>query len=297
MTPKPTIGDKIAYYALRTLEKPIGIMPTSWMWRIGAAIGNIAHKLAKKRKLIVQFNLKKINPDYSADQINTLSKEVFRKSFGNLISSINTGCIASNKLTTLVSFSGQENLRNLDPEKGAILLLFHMGNWEALSRLTPSFDTDKQVGAMFRPLNNPLINNHITKSREKEGSKLFARKRGLIQASKFIRDGNILAILADQHSGNAGIQLPLFGQETSITPLPTMLAQKYDCPIIPLTLSTTAPGKWAATFAPPITIPKDLDKTEATKLLVPILENVMTEHCSDIFWLHDRWKIKHSLKY
>jgi lauroyl/myristoyl acyltransferase len=50
-----------------------------------------------------------------------------------------------------------------------------------------------------------------------------------------------------------------------------------------------------ANFRDPITIPKELDKTEATKLLIPEMETIMKEHCSDIFWLHDRWKIKHQL--
>ena len=295
MTSKPSISDKLAYYALLLFEKPFGLIPTSWMWQIGAGLGYIAHKYAKKRKAIVLANLRIVHPDLPDDQLIALSKEVFRNSFANLASAVNTGFISSKRFRKIVKLTGQENIRNLDPKKGCVLLLFHMGNWEVLSRTTPLFDTEKPVGCMFRPLNNPLINDHITRSRERDGSRLFARKRGLIEASKFLRDGGILGILGDQHAGNAGIKLPLFGKETSITPLPTMLAQKYGCPIIPVTLSTVAPGKWVARFGAPITIPKELDKTEATKLLIPVMETVMTEHCSDIFWLHDRWKLKHQL--
>jgi KDO2-lipid IV(A) lauroyltransferase len=265
------------------------------MWRIGAGLGYLAHKLAKKRKAIVQANLKMVYPDIPDDQLTALSKEVFRNSFANLASAVNTGFISSKRFKKIVELTGQENIRNLDPKKGCVLLLFHMGNWEVLGRTAPLFESEKPVGCMFRPLNNPLINDHITRSRERDGSRLFGRKRGLIDASKFLRDGGILGILADQHSGKAGVKLPLFGKETSITPLPAMLAQKYDCPIIPVTLSTIAPGKWVANFRDPITIPKELDKTEATKLLIPEMETIMKEHCSDIFWLHDRWKIKHQL--
>lgn len=266
------------------------------MWRIGAGIGCIAHKLAKKRRAIVQANLKIVHPNLPAEQLQDLSKEVFRKSFANLASSINTGFISSKKIPNIVTIKGQQHIDNLDPKKGCIMLLFHMGNWEVLSRIAPLFNSEKPSAAMFRPLNNSLINDHITQSREKDGTKLFGRKRGLIQASKFLRDGGILGILGDQHAGGAGITLPLFGKETSITPLPTMLAQKYDCPIIPVTVSTISSGKWTIEFAQPFSIPADLDKTAATKLLIPVMENVMTEHCSDIFWLHDRWKLKHSLR-
>jgi|TARA_B110000879_G_scaffold23226_2_gene30354 KDO2-lipid IV(A) lauroyltransferase len=295
VTTKPSYSDKLAYYGLVLLEKPFGLIPTSWIWRIGAGLGYIAHKLAKKRKAIVLANLRIVHPDLPNDQLITLSKEVFRNSFANLASSINTGFISSKRFRKIVNLTGQDNIRKLDPKKGCVLLLFHMGNWELLSRTAPLLDSDKPLGCMFRPLNNPLINEHITSSRERDGSRLFGRKRGLIDASKFLRDGGVLGILADQHSGKAGIKLPLFGKETSITPLPTMLAQKYDCPIIPVTLSTVAAGKWIAHFGEPITIPKELDKIAATKLIIPVMESIMIEHCSDIFWLHDRWKMKHQL--
>jgi len=213
-------------------------MPTSWLWHFGATIGTIAYKLAKKRKAIVEANLKIVHPKYSEEQIKTLSKEVFRKSFANLASTINTGFISSKKISSLINITGQKEFRDLAPDKGCIFLIFHMGNWEILTRIAPFFETDKPSSAMFRPLNNPLINDYITSSREKDGTKLFGRKRGLIQASKFLRDGGILGILGDQHSGKAGITSPLFGKDTSITPLPATLAQKYNCPIIPVTVST-----------------------------------------------------------
>jgi len=263
VTRPPTISDKLAYYALILFEKPIGLLPTSWMWRFGAVVGSLAHSFAKKRKAIVQANLKIVQP--------------FKK------------------VQKIVSIENQDKLSKLDDQKGCIMLLFHMGNWEILTRVAHMIDSDKPSAAMYRPLNNPLINDFITNSREKDGTLLFGRKKGLIQASKFIRDGGMLGILADQHSGNAGIKLPLFGKETSITPLPSMLAQKYDCPIMPVTVETTAPGKWAISFDDPINIPKDLDKDEAAKLLLPLMEKVMFENSSDVFWLHDRWKIKHEL--
>lgn len=295
MTTKPSISDKFAYYALLILEKPFGIMPTSWMWKIGAVLGSIAHKFAKKRRAIVRANLKIVHPELSDIEINKVSKKVFRNSFANLASALNTGFISQTRFKKIVTITGQEHLHNLSPNQGGILLIFHMGNWETLSRTGLIFDHQKPIGCMFRPLNNPLINDYITRSRQQDGSQLFARKRGLIEASKFLRDGGVLGILADQNSGEAGVKLPLFGKETSITPLPAILAQKYDCPIIPVTVQTVAAGKWHIQLLAPIHIPKNISKAEATQLVIPHMEAIMKQHSSDIFWLHDLWKIKHQL--
>ena len=128
MTSKPTIGDKFAYYSLLVFEKPFGLMPTSWMWHIGAGLGYVAHKFAKKRKAIVQVNLRIVHPDFSSEQIDALTREVFRKSFANLASSVNTGFVSRKRIQKITKIKGQENIRNLDSEKGCVMLLFHVGN-------------------------------------------------------------------------------------------------------------------------------------------------------------------------
>ncbi len=216
MTDQPSIGDKLTFFALITLEKPISLLPTSCMWRFGSVLGRIAHRFAKKRRAILQANLKIVNPETSDLELTKLSQELFRKSLGNLASTMNTDCISSKKIRQLVTINDQEQVEVLDNDK----------------------------------------------------------------ACKFLK---------------AGVTLPLFGKETSITPLPVILAQNYDCPILPVTIKTTAPGKWDLDFEKPFHLAKELDKTEATKLLIPIMEKIMKEHCSDIFWLHDRWKVKRSL--
>jgi len=253
------------------------------------------HFLASKRRKIVAYNLSIVHPEKSEAEIAALTKEVFKYSMANLTSSVNTGYISDNAVEKLVTIKGQQHISSLDPDKGAIFLLSHMSNWEILGRTAKLFHTDKPTSAMYRPLPNPLLDKLVREKRERAGTKLFSRKRGLIEASKFLRDGGILGILSDQHSGKSGIHLPLFGKETSITPLPTMLAQKYDCPIIPIILFTEKPGRWILECRKPFHLPtpEQADKTEATQRIVEQLEDTMRTHSKDMFWIHDRWKIKH----
>jgi len=293
-----SLSDRLTYYAVIVIEKLLGILPTSWVWRFGALLGSIMHCCASKRRKIVAYNLRMVHPGKSDDEIIALTKKVFRYSMANLTSSINTGFISDKKIEKLVTIKGQEHITGLDPDKGVIFMLTHMSNWEILGRTAKLFQTDKPTGAMYRPLPNPLLDDFIRGKRELAGTRLFSRKRGLIEANKFLRDGGILGILSDQHAGNSGVHLPLFGKETSITPLPTLLAQKYDCPIIPIVLYTESPGRWTLECRPPFTLPskEEADKTEATKLIVEQLEEIMQKHSADIFWIHDRWKIKHLFK-
>ena len=115
-------------------------------------------------------------------------------------------------------------------------------------------------------------------------------------AQKFLKKGGFLGILCDQYSGRAGLKTKLFGAESSITPLPAILALKHQCPVIPVTLETLSPGRWEMRFHKPIQLSPQIDKVEATHLLVKVMENIMHTHSRDIFWLHDRWRLKRNRK-
>ncbi len=123
-----------------------------------------------------------------------------------------------------------------------------MGNWEILTKMHELIPNENPVGGMYRPLKNPLIDEHVKKQRESGGSQLFSRKRGLIMAQKFLKKGGFLGILCDQWAGGAGTMTKLFGKESSITPLPAILhsstsALSYPYPYRPSHLDT---GKCAS---------------------------------------------------
>lgn len=293
-----TISDKLTYYSVRAVESILSLIPTSVVWRFGSLLGRIMHVCASKRRKIVHHNLSLVHPEKSEEELAALTKTVFRYSMANLTASVNTACIADHKVNKLITVKGKEHIKALDPDKGVIFMLSHMGNWEVLVRTAQLVDLHRPVGAMYRPLKNPLIDKHLRKKRERAGFKLFSRKRGLIEASKFLRDGNALGIFSDQHSGKSGIHLPLFGKETSITPLPASLAQKFDCPIIPVTLHTTSPGRWTLECLPAFTLPPaaEADKEATGQIIADHLAHIMKTYSQDIFWIHDRWKVKHQFK-
>lgn len=289
---KPTIPDRLAYAALRCAEGVLGCLPCSWVWHMGSLLGSIAYPLLGKRRSIVRHNLRTVHPEASDNKIKQLTRDVFRQSFANLLCSLNTTKLSHKKMAKVLTLDGIENLEEINNGQGAILLLFHMGNWEILTKIHGMTPNKNPVGGMFRPLKNPLIDKHVRRQRESGGAQLFSRKRGLITAHKFVKNGGFLGILCDQWAGGAGLRTNLFGKESSITPLPAILALKHHCPVIPVSLSTVAPGQWQLRFHQPIQLSPDLDKVSATKELVKIMEQMMRRYSKDIFWLHDRWKIK-----
>ena len=289
---KPTFADRLAFAALITVEKLVGLLPCSFVWKLGALIGAVAYPLSGKRRAIVDHNLSMTHPDASTEELTQLSKSVFRNSYANLLCSLNTSGRPHRNIEHILTLAGLHNIENIPKEQGAILLLFHMGNWEILTKMHELIPNENPVGGMYRPLKNPLIDEHVKKQREAGGSQLFSRKRGLIMATKFLKKGGFLGILCDQWAGGAGTMTKLFGKESSITPLPAILALKHQCPVIPVSLTTTSPGHWEMRFHEAVHLSPELDRISATEELVRTMEKMMRTYSKDIFWMHDRWKVK-----
>ena len=289
---KTTLSHRFAYLALISVEMVLGLLPCSLVWRLGSIIGSVAYPLSGKRRTIVHHNLGMVHTKASEGELAEMSKSVFRNSYANLLCSLNTSGRPHRGMENILSLEDIHNIENIPKDQGAILLLFHMGNWEILTKMHELIPNENPVGGMYRPLKNPLIDKHVKKQREAGGSQLFSRKRGLIMATKFLKKGGFLGILCDQWAGGAGIMTDLFGKESSITPLPAILALKHQCPIIPVSLSTISPGKWEMRFHEAVLLPPDLDKLSATKEIVKTMEKMMRTYSKDIFWMHDRWKIR-----
>ena len=89
----------------------------------------------------------------------------------------------------------------------------------------------------------------------------------------------------------AGTMTKLFGKESSITPLPAILALKHQCPVIPV-IPRPSLLAWEMRFHEAVHLSPELDKISATEELVKTMEKMMRTYSKDIFWMHDRWKIK-----
>ena len=290
MQRKTTLGNRIAYLALISIEALLRLIPLTAVWNIGAFIGKLAYPIAGSRRDIVLRNLEIVHPDLNSQERDKLAKNVFRHSFANLLSSAKTGTMSVGQLKNHITIEGLDIIKNLPTDKGCIFMVFHMGNWEILTRIHKLISLGKPSGAIFQNLKNPLVNQHVLEGREKEGMHLFAKRKGLAEAAKFLKNGGFLGILSDQYAGKKGIKATLFNQETSISPLAASMAYKYQCPIVPVIVTTTRAGKWHIQYADPQYISTELNKNSITTTLVSTMEKIMRENSKDIFWLHNRWK-------
>lgn len=221
-------------------------------------------------------------------------REVFQRAGANLFSGFTFSCMSDERVERHIRIEGLELLQSaLSAGKGVIILLAHMGPWEALAQL-PSFAARQGIeapfGAMYRPLNNTYLDNWLKSQREAQGTRLFSRTGGFHKPVDFIRNGGMLGILADQKM-REGPTTSYFGVEVASSPIPGLLHRRSGAPMLAISVATVAPMRWELTIAP-VVVPADLDlksREAVTRVSNQALEQRLARSPCDCLWMHKRF--------
>ena len=268
------------------IEGLAALLPGPWVFRLGEWLGGVAWHLLRKRRTIVIRNLRiAFSGEKDLTEIHRLARDSFRRSGANLVSVSHTARLRPEQLREVLRVENLELLEDAQARgKGVVLLLAHMGNWELLSRIVHLFPPGSKCGAFYRPLNNPLLDARVLARRQADGTRMFSKRDPFHEVTKFLREGGIVGILADQRVGMQGEVVSFFGRLTRATPLPSLLARRAKAEVLSLTLVTEAPGKWKAVL-------HAVESPPTTAHSMAALEKGMKASPADVFWLQERWKV------
>lgn len=277
---------RLEYLVNLLVENLVGCLPGKWAFRLGEILGGLAWYLLPVRRQTVLRNLRiAYAGEKTREEIEALARASFRRTGANLISVAHTARLPVARLGEVFHLKNPELMaQTLAHGRGVVLLLAHMGNWELLSRIGHFFPAGTPTGALYRPLNNPLLEPRVLKRRQADGTRMFSKGGNPLHVAGFLRDGGVVGILADQRVGKKGELVRFFGRLTRASPLPDLLARRAKSPMLALSLRTIAPGKWQGEFIP-------VDQPSNARHCMLALERAMSAAPEDVFWLQDRWKV------
>lgn len=289
---------QIARAVISFLERvPIGVSS-----RIGHFVGVCAWLLFSKRRAVVQKNLIVIrrwieSSDTEAVLPQKMSRavwEVFTRTGANLLGGFAFNRMSPVEINRHLEVGGVEHLRSaLEGGRGAIVLLGHMGPWEALAQLPEiarGHNIQASFGALYRPLNNNYLDDWYKKRREARGTHLFSRRDGFHKPVDFLRAGGMLGILADQKM-RQGERVPFFGKESATMPIPGLFQRRSGAPVLAVSLSTISACRWRLRIRTVdiSSLEGDSDRAAAAALCNAALEQSLCDSLTDGFWFQDRF--------
>jgi KDO2-lipid IV(A) lauroyltransferase len=276
---------RIEWLAQVSAENIIARLPGAIAFRVGECIGRLLWHCMPHRRRIVLKNLRiALAGEQSLDEIRILARQSFIRSVANLVSAVHTAHMPAKILESRVTVENPEVLEAAVRDgSGCLLLPPHMGNWEILARISHLFPPGHELGALYRPLNNPHLDARLAKKRQSEGTRMFSKRDSLLEITRFLKTGGIIGVLADQRAGKQGVLTNFFGRLTRSSPLPSLLIRRCKVPALAISIRTTAPGRWALKY-------HRVDAQGDTQSCMDTIEAAMRESLIDVFWFQDRWK-------
>jgi KDO2-lipid IV(A) lauroyltransferase len=173
-----------------------------------------------------------------------------------------------------------------DTSQPVILISGHFGNYDVVRANLIS--KGYQLGALYRPMNNPYFNATYLKNISLIGVPLFARgKNGMAEMMKFLRNGKLIALLIDQHMSN-GEPLKFFGKTAFTATSAAKMALKYNAILMPFfVVRKGKKSNFDLHFEAPI---EHSDPIKMTQEFNDRLEARVKENLDQWLWTHKRWK-------
>jgi KDO2-lipid IV(A) lauroyltransferase len=178
------------------------------------------------------------------------------------------------------------------PGQGVILVSGHLGNWEIAAQLLSHL---KPVVGVTRDMNNPYADRLIKQRKPRNRFSLTPKHHA--DSARFLsvlKEGNILALLIDQHASRKGMLIDFFGIPASTHTSPALLHLVTRTPICFGYCIRTGPMSYRLKASAPIvhesTGRREDDVKSILKELTGRLEQAIRENPLQYLWAHRRWR-------
>jgi len=238
-------------------------------------------------------NISKALPDIEKNELHQIIINMW-DNLGRIVGEFPHICKMTNEELNQYIEIDEETKNNLDNliklDRGGIIFSAHFGNWE----IGPKFLTNYglKVRTLYRPLNNPLVEDMTAKIR---GVPLIQKgasgSRDLINA---LKQREYVIIMADQKITD-GEPVKFFHDDAITSTSIAKMAIKYNVPLIPGYIFRVDKNfNFKLIIEKPLEYyNKKLDKQMATNLTLKInqtIERWIKKSPEQWFWVHNRWK-------
>ena len=272
------------------------ILPRFMTIKLIRTLAWFAYSVSAKHRRIIAKNL-----DIAFD--NSLSKKEKKalgiSAFANLIDTtfgiISRDGMDKDEVVKNVTFEGDEIVRNAQKEgKKIIFITGHQGNWELLSQ-SIAIHFDLTLVGVGRKLDSSLMDKILKENRERFNVEMVYKKGAIKSCIRALGQKKAIGILIDQAlSKSQSIDVSLFGQTATHTPIASILSRKFNIELIPAFISTKDYKNYHVKVYPPIksikTENQEEDLATLTQRQATVIEAVIADNPKEWFWMHKRWK-------
>ena len=287
---KKNIKNILEYFLLISFYKISKFIGIRFSSLLGGVVLFVYGKFSLKNKIALK-NLNKVFPSKNLKQKKIIINRMWFH-FGRVIGEYphleKINALGSENIT----IEGLENLTGpLKKNKNCLFFSAHLGNWELTSH--PLTELGYTISFIYRPPNNPFVDNLLRRIRKKYGVNLIRKgPSGAKECIKVLKSnkGNI-GMLMDQKM-NDGIKANFFGYEVMTASAIARFAIKFKCPIIPAICKRVNGTRFLIKYYPEIKYEKILELESELNIINYLnryIETWIKESPEQWIWVHNRW--------
>ena len=242
-----------------------------------------------RSKEIIKDNLTKFDSTLTPEKLNNISREMWGN-YGRILSEY--PYISNFRKGDLDKYVKIENIEILEEIKKGPPVIFvsaHFSNFELMAMVIEKAGIN--LSAIYRPLNNKLVNSIMEPIRRKYICKNQIKKgiNGVRESLKFFKQGTSVAIMIDQRVSE-GEKINFFDYPAFTTTIPAQFVKKFKCKVQPVHIERYNKNNFKITFDEQIIFGVNEDNASISLKLNQWLENKIRKNPSQWIWTHDRWK-------
>lgn len=283
-----SLADRVFSTVIIFLFKGLDLMPYQSRVRFGGwLLQYILAPLLGYRKRILT-HLKFVYPDMKQEEAKVLARKISNNVGRSFVEISSPDGLMQRAAQAPLTGAGVDVLeRAQESGQPVILVSGHFGNYDAVRYAM--LNKGYRVGGLYRNMKFQKFNDFYVSRISKLGGTLFPRERsGMAKMIKYLRQGNVLALLPDQHM-KSGVPLDFLGKPAYTALSAAEMALKYDAVLLPVYGVRQADGlSFEIQVEAPIQIS---DAVTMSQQLNDSLSAMVHKHKEQWFWVHKRWKV------
>ena len=255
---------------------------------LGCLLGKTFGPFFRSKK-VIKGNLIKFDNSLTQEKIEIISKEMWGN-YGRILSEY--PFISNFRKGNLKKYIKVENIEKLEEIKKGPPVVFvsaHFSNFELMAMAIEKAGV--KLSAIYRPLNNKMVNSIMEPLRKKYICKNQIKKGigGLKKLISLKKNNYSTALMIDQRVSE-GIMSNFFNKKALTTTIPSQLIKKFNIPIVPVYIERIEDINFKIIINEPIIFSNESSTQNITDELNKILENMILKKPEYWIWSHNRWK-------
>ena len=242
-----------------------------------------------RSKEIIKKNLIKFDDSLTSEKIANITSEMWGN-YGRILSEYPyISSFRKGYLDEYIKIENKEKLEEIKKGQPVVFISAHFSNFELMAMAIERAGVN--LSAVYRPLNNKMVNSIMEPLRKKYVCKNQIKKgiNGVKESLIFFKQGVSIAIMIDQRVSE-GEKINFFDKPALTTTLPAQLSIKFNIDIIPVYLERDKNHNFNIEFQERIRSKNFKNKLDLSRELNVVLERMVTRNPNQWIWTHNRWK-------